>query len=78
MQSSGGVVTAESARERPLQTLLSGPVGGTMGLVALSRLLDRPNLIGVDMGGTSFDVSLVIGGQPDVTTGDLARGASRC
>ena len=68
MQSSGGVVTAHSARERPVQTLLSGPVGGTMGLVALSRLLDRPNLIGVDMGGTSFDVSLVIGGRPEITT----------
>ncbi len=68
MQSSGGVVTADSARERPLQTLLSGPVGGTMGLVALARTLDRPNLIGVDMGGTSFDVSLVIGGKPDITT----------
>jgi N-methylhydantoinase A len=68
MQSSGGVVTAKSARERPVQTLLSGPVGGTMGLVALSRLLDRPNLIGVDMGGTSFDVSLVIGGRPEITT----------
>jgi N-methylhydantoinase A len=68
MQSSGGVVTAESARERPLQTLLSGPVGGTMGLVALARALGRPNLIGVDMGGTSFDVSLVIGGKPDVST----------
>jgi N-methylhydantoinase A len=68
MQSSGGVVTADSARERPLQTLLSGPVGGTMGLVALARALDRPNLIGVDMGGTSFDVSLVIAGKPDVST----------
>ena len=68
MQSSGGVVTAESARERPLQTLLSGPVGGTMGLVALARTLDRPNLIGVDMGGTSFDVSLVVEGKPDVST----------
>jgi len=68
MQSSGGVVTAESARERPLQTLLSGPVGGTMGLVALARTLGRPNLIGIDMGGTSFDVSLVIGGKPDVST----------
>ena len=68
MQSSGGVVTARSARERPVQTLLSGPVGGTMGLVALARLLDRPNLIGVDMGGTSFDVCLVIGGTPEITT----------
>ncbi len=68
MQSSGGVVTAGSARERPVQTLLSGPVGGTMGLIALARLLERPNLIGVDMGGTSFDVSLVIGGRPEITT----------
>ena len=64
MQSSGGVVTARVARERPLQTLLSGPVGGTMGLVALARTLGRPNLIGVDMGGTSFDVSLVVNGKP--------------
>jgi len=68
MQSSGGVVTARSARERPVQTLLSGPVGGSMGLVALARLLDQPNLIGVDMGGTSFDVSLVINGRPEITT----------
>jgi N-methylhydantoinase A len=68
MQSSGGIVTAESARELTLQTLLSGPVGGTMGGVALARLLDRPNLICIDMGGTSFDVSLVVDGQPDVSS----------
>lgn len=65
MQSSGGIVTARSAREVPLQTLLSGPVGGTMGGVALARLLGRPNLICIDMGGTSFDVSLIHDGQPD-------------
>jgi N-methylhydantoinase A len=67
MQSSGGVLTAESARKRPLQTLLSGPVGGTMGGAALAEALGRPNLVCVDMGGTSFDVSLVIDGQPDVS-----------
>jgi N-methylhydantoinase A len=67
MQSSGGIVTAESARALTLQTLLSGPVGGTMGGVALARLLDRPNLICIDMGGTSFDVSLVVDGAPDVS-----------
>ncbi|GAA4673591.1 hydantoinase/oxoprolinase family protein [Streptomyces chumphonensis] len=66
MQSSGGVITAESARRRPLQTLLSGPVGGTMGGVELARLLGRPDLVCVDMGGTSFDVSLVVDGRPDV------------
>ncbi len=68
MQSSGGIVTAASARELSLQTLLSGPVGGTMGGVALARILHRPNLIGIDMGGTSFDVSLVVDGKPDVST----------
>jgi N-methylhydantoinase A len=68
MQSSGGTLTAESARDHSLQTLLSGPVGGTMGGVALARLMGRRNLICIDMGGTSFDVSLVVDGKPDVST----------
>ena len=68
MQSSGGIVTAQSARDLSLQTLLSGPVGGAMGGVALARILDRPNLICIDMGGTSFDVSLVVDGKPDVAS----------
>ena len=68
MQSSGGIVTAQTARQASLQTLLSGPVGGTLGGVALARLLGRQNLICIDMGGTSFDVSLVVDGQPDVST----------
>ena len=67
MQSSGGIVTAASARELTLHTLLSGPVGGAMGGVALSRLLGRPNLICVDMGGTSFDISLILEGRADVS-----------
>ncbi|MDA8312800.1 MAG: hydantoinase/oxoprolinase family protein [Actinomycetota bacterium] len=68
MQSSGGMVSAAAARDVTLQTLLSGPVGGTMGGVALARLLGRPNLVCIDMGGTSFDVSLVVDGRPDVST----------
>lgn len=68
MQSSGGVLTANSARERPLQTLLSGPVGGAIGGEALAKIVGNKNLIGVDMGGTSFDVSLVVDGVPDVST----------
>jgi N-methylhydantoinase A len=67
MQSSGGIISADSARTMTLQTLLSGPVGGAMGSVALARRLGKPNLIGIDMGGTSFDISLVIEGQPDVS-----------
>lgn len=74
MQSSGGVLTAESARKRPLQTLLSGPVGGAVGDVELARVSERRNLIGIDMGGTSFDVSLVVDGKPDVSTEAVLEG----
>ncbi|MGH2616257.1 MAG: hydantoinase/oxoprolinase N-terminal domain-containing protein, partial [Thermomicrobiales bacterium] len=68
MQSNGGVMTSTAARNRPIQTLLSGPVGGTIGGAALSQELDRPNLLCVDMGGTSFDVSLVGGGALTVSS----------
>ena len=68
MQSSGGIITAESAREHTVQTLLSGPVGGAMGGVSLARLTGQKNLICVDMGGTSFDVSLIVDGEADVST----------
>jgi N-methylhydantoinase A len=68
MQSSGGITTAARAREKPVQTLLSGPVGGTIGGAALSRLTGRPNLLCVDMGGTSFDLSLVVDGKPTVSS----------
>ena len=42
MQSNGGVMTAVAAREHPIQTLLSGPVGGTIGGAGLSQATDRP------------------------------------
>ena len=64
MRSSGGVTSAEIAERSPIQTLLSGPAGGVVGAQRLSRELDRPNLIGVDMGGTSLDASLIIGARP--------------
>lgn len=68
MQSNGGITTAARARREPIQTLLSGPVGGTIGGAALSRLTGRPNLLCVDMGGTSFDLSLIVDGSPTVST----------
>jgi N-methylhydantoinase A len=66
MQSNGGVMTAEVASRQCLQTLLSGPVGGTVGGAALAHEMGMSNLICVDMGGTSFDVSLIVEGEPDV------------
>jgi N-methylhydantoinase A len=68
MQSNGGITTAAKARQQPVQTLLSGPVGGTIGGAALSRAIDRPNLLCIDMGGTSFDLSLIVDGRPTVST----------
>ena len=67
MQSNGGVIRAKTAIEQPVKTLLSGPVGGTIGGMALSKKIKRPNLICVDMGGTSFDMSLIIDGKPSLT-----------
>ena len=63
MKSNGGVMSAGAAGNAPLQTLLSGPVGGAIGGRALAAATGRANLICVDMGGTSFDASLVIDGE---------------
>lgn len=68
MQSNGGVMTSEVAKKGAIQTLMSGPVGGTMGSANIGELTDEKNLICIDMGGTSFDVSLVIDSEPDVTS----------
>jgi N-methylhydantoinase A len=66
MQSNGGVLSSTAAAKMPIKTLLSGPVGGTIGGKALSNTLHRPNLICVDMGGTSFDMSIIKNGEPIV------------
>lgn len=66
MQSNGGIITSGSAAKLPIRTLLSGPVGGTIGGKSISKTLGRPNLICVDMGGTSFDVSIISNGEPIV------------
>ncbi len=67
-QSNGGAQTPQLARERPVSLALSGPAAGVVALVDLATALDRRNLIGLDMGGTSADVSLVSDYQPRYTT----------
>jgi N-methylhydantoinase A len=68
MQSNGGTVTAAAARDRPVNTLLSGPAAGVQGATYIAALAGVDDLITMDMGGTSCDVSLVQGGEPLVTT----------
>lgn len=73
MRSSGGICSADLVSRQPIQTILSGPAGGVVAAETLSRGLGRPNLIAIDMGGTSSDVSLVVDGQMTLNTeGDIA------
>lgn len=64
MQSNGGVIRASTARKRPVQVVESGPAGGVVAAVRLSRQCDAPNLITVDMGGTTAKASIVEDGHP--------------
>ena len=59
VQSNGGVCTAAVAAAQPVRLLLSGPSGGALAAQRIAARLGRPNLVGIDMGGTSFDVSVV-------------------
>ncbi|MTD15566.1 hydantoinase/oxoprolinase family protein [Nakamurella sp. YIM 132087] len=63
-RSGGGAMTASTAREQPVSLILSGPAGGVIGAGALAGLIGQPNLITIDMGGTSLDASLVLDGEP--------------
>ena len=74
MRSNGGIMTDKAAKHQPISTLLSGPVGGSIGGVKLSEQTGRDNLLCVDMGGTSFDVSLVTDGAAEVTSETLLEG----
>jgi N-methylhydantoinase A len=64
IQSTGGMMPADVARQTPIRNLQSGPAGGVIGAAALGAALGYPNVIGADVGGTTFDVSLVIDGHP--------------
>jgi N-methylhydantoinase A len=62
MQSSGGAMTREYMRQRPINVLASGPAGGVVGGAAIAAPKDAPDLLCVDMGGTSYDVAVVRNG----------------
>ena len=67
MEASGGLMTVATARERPVHTVLSGPAGGVVASAHVAALSGFPDIITMDMGGTSTDISLILGGQPQVT-----------
>ena len=66
VQSSGGVMSHQTAADLPVKTALSGPAAGVTACAAIAQAAGYPNVITGDIGGTSFDVSLIAGGQPAV------------
>jgi N-methylhydantoinase A/oxoprolinase/acetone carboxylase beta subunit len=71
MQSSGGSITARLAAEQPARTILSGPAGGVVGAFYTGVQAGYPDIITLDMGGTSTDVSLCPGRIKETTAATL-------
>ncbi len=64
MHSAGGVSSIDEARRRGVALLSSGPAGGILGVRALAERLELDRVIATDVGGTSFDVGLIVDGEP--------------
>jgi N-methylhydantoinase A len=74
LSSAGGVMSSADAARRPVTLLGSGPAGGVIGSRQLARTLGHRNVITTDMGGTSFDVGLIIDGQAAIAAVSEAGG----
>jgi N-methylhydantoinase A len=66
VQSNGGIMSTATARRLPVRTALSGPAAGVVAGAALGAAAGFDNLITCDLGGTSFDVSLIANGKTSV------------
>lgn len=69
MQASGGVMTKEYIEGSPIRVLASGPAGGVIGSAHSGVAKGYPNLLCVDMGGTSYDMSMVLNGAAPAIAG---------
>jgi N-methylhydantoinase A len=68
MQSNCGVETVHSARQVPITMVESGPASGVWGAAALGAIIGEPNVIALDIGGTTAKCSLVNGGRVKINT----------
>ena len=68
MQSNGGSLTINAAQDYPVRMITSGPAGGALAVQRLGAARKQLNLLGVDMGGTSTDISLIHKGELRMTT----------
>jgi len=75
MQGNGGMMAAGTAVDLAVHTILSGPAAGAIAAACIGSQAGHPNLVACDMGGTSFDVSLIVGGEPALSAEkDIAYG----
>ncbi len=63
VRSDGGTMSAKATKEKPVDIAFSGPSGGAVGASYVARMIDVPNVLTFDMGGTSTDVALCNGGE---------------
>ncbi|MCS7002097.1 MAG: hydantoinase/oxoprolinase family protein, partial [Dehalococcoidia bacterium] len=66
LRSDGGLMALETAKERPVNALVSGPAGGVAGALFICNMAGFKNILTVDVGGTSTDVALCLGGEPEI------------
>ena len=75
MQGNGGTMSGRAAADYAVQTVMSGPAAGALAAARIGEQSGHPNLIGCDMGGTSFDVTLIRNGEPALSAEkDIAYG----
>jgi len=67
VRSDGGLMSSQAATQRPVELALSGPSGGVVGAATIAEKKGIPDVLTLDMGGTSTDVSLVEDGKPGTT-----------
>ena len=67
MQSNGGLMRITIGARFPNQTLLSGPAGGVVAGEEMARITGNPDIVTLDMGGTSTDIAMISGGRADET-----------
>jgi N-methylhydantoinase A len=68
MKSNGGVLSAEEVVHQPITTMLSGPAAGALGAALVAGAAGFDRVLTCDGGGTSTDVTVVVDGEPALTT----------
>lgn len=69
MQSNGGIMSSHAAGERSVHTVFSGPAGGVLASMYMSRLIQEKNIVTIDIGGTSSDLALITNHEATLTSG---------